>query len=626
MRKSLFAYIMVFWSILSYGQDNRTIDGSTNNLSQEQMGAVGDQFARMTTATFVDGIGQPFLDGPNPRVISNRLFAQDDSRLDGKALSDFTWVFGQFIKNEVSSMIFEAEDQLTNIIVPEDDNFFEPGSVLHTKRAKAADGTGITTPRTYINEVTAFVDGSSVYGSTHERAAWLRTGQNGMLKTSEGNLLPWNTIDGEFNSAVDADAPTMRDETKSMGKYFVAGDIRANEHPLLIAMHTLFVREHNRLCEIVSAQHPLWNDERVYQRARKLVGGILQNVVYNEWLPTLGLQIPMYSGYKPQAESRVSNEFVAAAFEIASTLANDHIVRMDYDGSEMVQGNITLGEAFYYPENILYVGGIDAYVKGMATQVQQNLDCKVIDAIRNFEYSDNGGTDRAAVIINKGRDTGLPSYNQLRRELGFALYRDFGDLTVDTEAQQVLRDLYGSINNVDAWVGLMAEDHLPNSMFGEVTGAIIERQFQSLRDGDRYFYLNDPLLSTGDRQMIESSTMSDLVLRNTGIDLMQDNVFQAMSHENLPAGPVLVPLHLEAAVYPNPTTGYTLAKVYLDIDGPISYRVVNTYGQTILSNQLQGLAGDNFIRIHLDDDIVTGAYHIVLSSRDRYKTLTVVKQ
>lgn len=613
---------------LAIGQDNRSIDSRGNNLSNPTLGASGDLFVRATSPAFADGISEPNLAGPNPRVVSNELFAQEAHINDSRALSDFTWAFAQFLKHEISHMALNSDEMLTNIIAPIGDGFFSSGYVVETKRATAAPNTGISTPREYINDVTAFVDGSAIYGSDADRASWLRSNEDGKLKMSEGGLLPWNTMDGDYNSDVDPTAPHMLDEAHQMERYFVAGDIRANENPLLLAIHTLFVREHNRMCDELVRLHPQWNDERIYQRARKLVGALLQSITYNEWLPTLGLQVPRYTGYRSDADPRIMNVFAVAAFQLSSTLVNNDVVRMDYDGSEMVQGNIALGEAFYNPQTILYVGGIDAYIKGMATQVQQDLDSKMIDAVRNFDYgsSDKEGTDRAAVTINKGRDIGLPSYNQVRVDLGLPTYRSFDNLTTDTEARQTLQSLYGSVSNCDAWVGMLAEDHLPNSMFGQLTGLIIERQFQTLRDGDRYYYLNDDLLTPEDIEMIEGTTMSDLVLRNTGINLMQDNVFTAMSHEALPDGPELMPLLLEAAVYPNPATDYLLTKVYLDHNTVIDLTVFNNLGIQVMSASYDGVVGDNKIRLFLADEIPPGIYHIQLAASEKYNTLSFIKQ
>lgn len=80
------------------------------------------------------------------------------------------------------------------------------------------------------------------------------------------------------------------DRQGSKVKTFVAGDIRAAEQPGLTSLHTLFMREHNRLCDVLS-QQGLTDDEEIYQIARKWVGGMIQSITYHEFLPALG--IPM---------------------------------------------------------------------------------------------------------------------------------------------------------------------------------------------------------------------------------------------------------------------------------------------------------------------------------------------
>src|SRR6185503_14936385 len=106
--------------------------------------------------------------------------------------------------------------------------------------------------------ITAFIDGSQIYGSDEARALALRTMSGGQLKTSEGNLLPYDTA-GFPNDT--GGAP--------LASTFLAGDVRANENIELTAMHTLFVREHNRLAAQLAARNPTWTDEQLYQQARR---------------------------------------------------------------------------------------------------------------------------------------------------------------------------------------------------------------------------------------------------------------------------------------------------------------------------------------------------------------------
>lgn len=81
--------------------------------------------------------------------------------------------------------------------------------------------------------------------------------QRGRLKTSAGDLLPLNT-NGLPN---DNDAHVLPD-----AELFLAGDLRANENPGLASLHTLFMREHNRLAARIAAAEPgVW--QTVVRRA-----------------------------------------------------------------------------------------------------------------------------------------------------------------------------------------------------------------------------------------------------------------------------------------------------------------------------------------------------------------------
>ena len=110
------------------------------------------------------------------------------------------------------------------------------------------------------------MDASNVYGSDETTAAALRTNNGtGKLLTGENNLLP---IDEETTEEV-------------------AGDVRAREMPGLAAMHTLFVREHNRICDLIIAANPGQDDDYYFENARRIVIAEMQNIVYGEYLPVV---------------------------------------------------------------------------------------------------------------------------------------------------------------------------------------------------------------------------------------------------------------------------------------------------------------------------------------------------
>ena len=92
-----------------------------------------------------------------------------------------------------------------------------------------------------------------------------------------------------------------------------------------------------------------------------------------------------------------------------------------------------------------------------------------------------------------------------------------------------LKALYGDTDKLDAFVGMVSERHVPGTEFGELQLAIWKQQFQALRDGDRFFYLNDPELREIERQygITYRRTLGQIIEQNAGIDV-QDNVFIAV--------------------------------------------------------------------------------------------------
>lgn len=520
-------------------QNYRTIDGMQNNPGNPGWGAAGTnlrQFAGVAYANYIDDPGG--VDRPNPREISNRIFAQDGLLNDPLNLSDFCWVWGQFIDHDLGLTPDGSED--ASIPVPQGDNWFDPFNtgqmMIPMKRNTFDPNTGTTTfnPRRHPNIVTAFIDGSGVYGSDDHRANWLRTFSGGKLKTSAGNLPPFNTYNGERDTPIDPNAPHMDNPVGISQKVFVAGDVRANENPLLLGFHTIFVREHNRLCDELAGLHPDWTDEQLYQHARKIVGGLIQSVVYNEWLPAMGVNLPAYSGYNATVDPQLMNVFTAAAFRLGHTLLNGRLMRVDNDGNTMPQGHLMLRDAFFNIQPVLDMG-IEPFIKGMAMQTQQSFDAKVIDDVRNFLFGPPGagGLDLASININRGRERGLPDYNSIRQSFGLQRYVFFQQINPAQNVYLTLLSLYQDINNVDPWVGMLAEQRMQGALFGPTVMKIMEVQFRALRDGDRFFYENDPVLSEEEKAQIRHTAMHDIIMRNTGIKLMQDNVFASMPHSEI---------------------------------------------------------------------------------------------
>lgn len=504
----------------------RSIDGSGNNLLNPTWGAAGTQLVRMGPAAYGDGVSTPSGAGrANPRTISNTIVAQSGSVPSARNLT--TWIFqwGQFIDHDMDLTGGASPAEAFHIPIPLGDPIFDPtsgGSAIMPFTRSLYDtstGTGPGDPRQQVNEITSFLDASMVYGSDATRAAALRSFSGGRLLTSAGNLLPFNTA-GLPNGSGGHPDPTQ---------FFLAGDIRANEQVGLTAIHTLFMREHNRLADQIAAANPGWSDEQIYQRARKLVGAEVQAITFKEFLPALlGSNAPSaMSAYDPNVNPSVLNEFSTAFFRVGHTMLTTHLFRTASNGAPAPGGHIALRDAFFQTANIADGTELAYLLKGLATQQQQEIDNLVVDDVRNFLFGEPMpfGFDLAALNIQRGRDHGLPDYNTLRVAFGLSPVSSFTQISSDVAVQAALALLYPTVGDIDPWIGALAEDHLADSSMGELLTAALVEQFTRVRDGDRFWFTNDDELSAAEIAELMNTTLCNVILANTDIPDMRGNVF-----------------------------------------------------------------------------------------------------
>ena len=537
IRRYLFYFTLVFLfgpgcaGVDSFNQETghlfyRNIDGTQNNLDQPTWGAAGSQLKRMAVSAYGDGISSlAGADWPNPRLLSNQLMDQLISQPNDRGLSSFVWQWGQFVDHDIdltpdNKPAGGNPGEAADVPVPQGDPWFDPlntGQVTLAFFRSVFDGeTGLDRPREQITMITAWIDGSQVYGSDDDRALWLRTGEGGKLKEGEPGYLPWN--DGTQANAPDNSTLLM-----------VGGDVRANEQVGLLSLHVLFFREHNRLAAQLQAAHSDWTDEEIYQRARKIVGATLQAITFNEFLPALlGPYAPgPYGGYDPTVDPSILNEFSAALYRFGHSMVAGELLRLQEDGSPVPEGPLALREAFFDPIRVMLEGGIDPILRGLAAQRMEEVDCPMVEDLRNFLFGPPGagGLDLAALNMQRGRDHGLPDYNTIREAFGLTRLSSFQEITSEPNLAQNLENAYGDPNKVDVWAGSLAEDHLPGSSLGELLSVAIAYQFGALRDGDRFWYENDGAFTAQEVQGISQTRLSDIIRRNTQIQNIPDNVF-----------------------------------------------------------------------------------------------------
>jgi len=255
-----------------------------------------------------------------------------------------------------------------------------------------------------------------------------------------------------------------------------------------------------------------------------------------EWLPTVigpGLvrKYNLHSyvrsgGYTPDTvDARVSNAFASVVtddvFGFGHSQIADVLHRYESDLTASKHGHLNLRDNYFSPGRVLRQGGMDPILRGMILTACQKIDTTASDSVRNFLFGTNTkGFDLVAVNIQRGRDHGIPDYNTLRESLGLARMETFEDITSDREIVSLLTRIYkGNVDNVDAFVGGLAEPHVSGGAVGELFANIIADQFARLRNGDRHWFENKAIAGDDANDILKfrRTTMAQVIARNSGL-------------------------------------------------------------------------------------------------------------
>lgn len=547
----------------------RSVDGTCNNLQHPSWGASLTGFRRLLKPFYENGFSTPigwekerlYFGFPKPmaRLVSTSVIATDEITPDDR-ITHMVMQWGQFLDHDldhaipsVSSESWDGVDCKKTcentapcypIQVPPNDPRVTNRRCIDLFRSSAICGSGMTSilfdsvqPREQINQLTSYIDGSQVYGFSVQFSRDLRnlTTNDGWLRTgvhfpNQKALLPFATpTDG-----IDC----RRDLEESKVNCFAAGDIRANEQIGLTAMHTIWLREHNRLATELKRINFHWDGETLYQEARKIVGAQMQLITYEHWLPLIigpeGMDtLGPYKGYDPTVDASVSNEFATAAFRFGHTLINPILHRLNETFQPIPQGHLELHRAFFAPWRLVYEGGVDPLMRGMFSVPaklklpSQNLNMELTEKL--FFNAHAVALDLAAMNIQRAREHGIPGYNEYRGKCNLPIAETFDDLRFeisDAGVRQKLQELYGHPGNVDLFVGGILEDQVAGGKIGPLFRCILIDQFDRLRRGDRHFYENPAVFRPEQLSQIRMASLAR-VLCDTGdnITRITDNVF-----------------------------------------------------------------------------------------------------
>ncbi|CAI2336428.1 unnamed protein product [Caenorhabditis sp. 36 PRJEB53466] len=500
---------------LCYHLMYRTLDGTCNNLEKPMHGAAFRPFNRHFAAQYDDGRGEPIssLNQSRPSAReANRVMLSSAQSVVHDKFNNMMMQWGQFMSHDMSKTTLQP-----SATARQDPNLgFKSKQCLKVSRSAPICRVE---PREQLNENTAYIDGSMIYGSSLKDLHKFRDGRTGFLRVTRFNNQ--NVLPFDQSKCANKDKCTAS---------FTAGDIRANLFIGLSSLHILFAREHNRIAQKLSELNPTWSGDRVFQEARKIVGAQIQNVLYKEYLPKLlGVSfdkvIGPYKGYDTNVDATIANEFTTSAFRFGHGMIEEFYKRVDLSGNNITHGGFFFGDGVFKSGKILFEGGVDPIIRGFMTTAVKRPH-RMTPAITEKMF---GSTDLGSLNIQRGRDHGIPSYNKMRTFCGLKFantFDDFADMILDKNLRLGLARNYNTTNDVDFYVGSMLEDPVVGGLVGTTLSCVIGEQFKRARDGDRFYFENPGIFTRPQAEEIKKSTLSRIICDNAdNFELVSQDAF-----------------------------------------------------------------------------------------------------
>lgn len=537
----------------------RQADGSCNNLNVTWWGQSNTPSKRLLQPSYQDSRSTPRALGingrplKNPREIALRVHYPQDLWKD---LTDYVTVFGQFVVHDVSKLAQTLGDDgqvkkctcdstssdCVNIPISKYDYQFKNQACFVQVRHKDSreDFNCDLGHREQLNEATAWLDLSQVYGTSKEQESELRAFYGGRLevsyfKDSIGPLLPSKCTGSTLKIVSQTNV------------CFVAGDSRVNQYPLLSGIHTIWLRQHNLVVAELAKINPQWDDERLFQEGKRIVIAIYQNIIYAEWLPlVIGYELHKIFGIEPSPTGYfteytegifpgTTSEFSGAAARFGHTLVRPYVSRASVDYRTL--SNDTLRKVMYRPDLLVPKDSLDEFMRGcLADRAWQNPP-HINSELTDWAIVDQGNDNPTqffslpALNINRGREIGLQSYNYYRQLSGLNFAQSFDDLSwISPHNIRKLKSVYKDVNDIDLYPGALSEHHVRGGVLGPTFAFIIARAFRDWKYGDRWFYENDPTttpfaFTATQLSQIRNIRLSSVICNTLNIKDITNNAF-----------------------------------------------------------------------------------------------------
>ena len=525
----------------------RTADGSWNNLADPMEGAAGTRFLRNVELSAIHPETGAQLLAPNPREISRRLLTRPSGSDGRPAMTEVpflnllaaSWI--QFMNGDWINHGEILSDSMIAVPLAADDpgrSRYRQSKIFIGRTQPDPTRSGALEPAatSSINEVTHWWDGSQIYGSDQATQDHLRSGLLGKMRLNSDGTLP---VDGKGI-----------EETGFTRNWWVGVSM----------LHTLFVREHNAVCDMLHEAYPDWDDNRLFNVARLINAAVMAKIHSIEWTPAIlpntaldiGLNVNWYglltfALHKGKARKTLSRINIrnAEAGGIVGNPIDKHgcafglseefveVYRLHSMLPETLQlrrrGQVGVAEEVPFPatrqRGSARITARHAISDLFYSFGNQHPGALVLNNFPRFmqdlSIPGNPFYDMGTVDIVRARERGVPRYNEFRRQLGLKPIQRFEDLTDEAKIVWELKSVYGArkedVEKLDLLIGTLAEGHRPTGFgFGETMFQIFILNASRRLQADRFYTdcFNEHVYTWEGLKWIDQTDFKTVILRH----------------------------------------------------------------------------------------------------------------
>ncbi|XP_067931933.1 dual oxidase 1-like [Watersipora subatra] len=469
--------------------------------------------------------------GPNARHITRNLL-KGPSGIASPTFTALFPYFGQLISREIMDIDEPScPRELCGIDVSDDSTFTknrekEEMIMMPVYRSNYDKKTGVysANPRKQVNGATSWIDGSFIYGPSGLWSDALRKFQDGLLDLDDNGLPPLN----KKGLPLDNFPPPSSHKLAKPTEMWAFGDKRAHENPAIMSLSILFMRYHNAVAKEMQAESSSLNDRELFVKARLKTTAVLQSIIMYEWLPLLLNKTAddlSYVRYEPSIAPQIDSIYAAVASKWVMTLMPSGIPVRQESGCGADQP-IRLCESWFDGQRLIeeYEGDLARNILlGLAAMPAEREDQIIAEDLLDYSFGPLhfSRMDAAAEYIIRARDFGV--------KVGERFVADhqhydnwielFPYLNLPEETEQVLKDLYGEMSNMDTFIlAILERDNSTQTYPGYTIKTTIERQLTRLRDADFFWFENKPngLFEDDEIAEIKAIKMADVLAKALG--------------------------------------------------------------------------------------------------------------